>query len=265
MNNVVRSELVRLRRRAVVIGWFGLIAAFAVLINIVMFQFVEPGAAEPAPGPGVTFPSSAELMSSSGLFAGMPAAATFFGIVTLSFWALATATDYDTGLVRIIVSAQPSRWRLVLGKWVALAVMTALSAAIALIISVGVAPLGASAGGWEPTAWGEDGLATAASTYLELLAALLVWGSIGQVLATLFRSSGIAIGVGIAYVMVVEGVIGAASSAVGDWLPGATLSALAAGGNATMELPVALGLGLAYTVAAIGGACWAFTTRDITD
>lgn len=91
---VVRSELVRTRRRGVVLGWLGLTALAAVLINVVMFQVVQSGAVGPAGGPGVNFPTAAQLAAPEGLVAGLGAASSMFGVVTLSFWALLTATDY---------------------------------------------------------------------------------------------------------------------------------------------------------------------------
>ena len=58
MTRVVLSEMVRLRRPGFLIGWFGLTAVFAVLINVVMFQ-VSSDAAGPTDGPGVSFPTVA--------------------------------------------------------------------------------------------------------------------------------------------------------------------------------------------------------------
>ena len=41
MIGVIRSELLRVRRRNLLLGWFGLIVMFAALINFVMFQVVD--------------------------------------------------------------------------------------------------------------------------------------------------------------------------------------------------------------------------------
>ena len=60
MLNVVRSELVRLRRPRLLIGWFGLMALFALMINQVMFG-MSSDPSGPANGPGVAFPSAARI------------------------------------------------------------------------------------------------------------------------------------------------------------------------------------------------------------
>ena len=69
MTGIIRSELLRLRRRSILIGWFGLVIMFAALINVVMFQVVEQSGTAPANGPGPSparRPSSARTGSSRG-------------------------------------------------------------------------------------------------------------------------------------------------------------------------------------------------------
>ena len=108
-------ELVRLRRRGMLIAWFGLTALFAIMIDTIMFSTAADGVELPLGAPGVAFPTTAELASPDGLMAGMPAAASMFGIVTLSFWAIAVATGYSSGLIRLLVAAMPRRWPLLVG------------------------------------------------------------------------------------------------------------------------------------------------------
>lgn len=263
--NAVRSELVRTRRTGLIVGWPGLTALAAVLINVVMFQVVKTGAAVPAGGPGVSFPTAVELSHSEGLVAGLGAAASMFGVLTLSFWALATATDYQTGLIRLLVAAQPRRWLLLAGKIVALVLWTAGATTVALITDLVVAPVAAGGSGIDVSAWRENVPATLAHGWLNLFCALVVWGILGLVVAVLARSSAIAISAGVGYVLVVESVIRAAAEKVGDWLPGSTLSALAQGGDATLGYASALALGAAYTFVSIGIAQIVFHRRDITD
>ncbi|MGY1753354.1 ABC transporter permease subunit [Blastococcus sp. SYSU D01042] len=262
---VVRSELVRLRRPGILLGWAALTALFAVLINVVMFQVVEQGAQPVENGPGVAFPSAEELLGVSGIVSGLSAAASFFGVVALAFWALATASDYSSGLVRVLAAAEPRRWRLVAGKWLALAVMTAGATLVALVVNLMTAPVAASAGGFEPTAWGEDLLPIALSATVNLYLSLLVWGTIGLALAVVTRSAGVAIGAGVGYVLLLEAVITAALASVAEWLPGTTISALADGGTAELGYHGALGLGLAYIALAAVVSFAVFRRRDITD
>lgn len=265
MIGVIRSELLRLRQRNVLIGWFGLVVMFAALINFVMFQVAEESGAAPAGGPGVAFPSAATLLSPDGIVAGLGAAASFFGVVTLAFWALAATSDYSTGLVRIVVAAEPRRWRLLLGKWIALALLTALTCLAALVVNLVTAPVAAQAGGFTPDDWGTDIASVLLGAVVHLYLSLLVWGSMGLALATLTRSAGVAIGVGVGYVLLFEAVISAVASDVADWLPGSVLTALAQGGNDSASFLTASLLGTAYVALALGASFVTFGRRDITD
>lgn len=265
MTGVVRSELIRLRRGALLLGWFGLTALFAVLVNFVMFQVVDERGAAPTDGPGVSFPTAQLLNSADGIVAGLSAAATFFGVVTLAFWALAAATDYSTGLVRVIVAAEPRRWRLIAGKWLALALVTAAAAMVALLANLVVAPVAARAGGVSPDAWGTDLPTVLLGATLDLYLSLLVWGTIGLTLAVLTKSAGIAIGAGTAYVLLVEAVISAVATDLADWLPGSVITAIAQGGNGTISYAAACSSGALYVAVALGITLAAFTRRDVTD
>lgn len=264
MRRVVASELVRLRRPGLLGGWLGLTAVFAVLVNMVMFQISAEGTS-PEQGPGVTFPPLAELTGSGGLVAGLAATSSFFGVVALSFWALSAAGDHSTGLVRILVAAEPRRWRLILGKWLALSLVTAAATLVALAANLVIAPVAASVAAVEPTGWGDGTASVILEATGQLYLALLVWGSIGLALAVTTRSAGIAIGAGVGWVLLVEGVVTAALEGARDWVPGATISALASGGTSSIPFATALTLGATYTVIAVGASVATFARRDITD
>ncbi len=265
MMRSLRSELVRLRRRGMLIGWFGLMALFAVMANTIMFSVVGDGVELPPGAPGVAFPTAAELASADGLMAGMPAASTMFGIVTLSFWAIAVATDYSTGLIRLMVAAMPTRWPLLVGKVAALALLTAVATTVATIVTVGIAPGGAQSAGIDTSAWGDAAASTILGTWASTYLALLVWGVIGLAIAYLTRSSAIAISVGAGYVLVVESMISRLFDSTPDWLLSGTLTAVAQGGSATVSQGTALGWSGLYVALGLAAAATVLLRRDVTD
>jgi ABC-2 type transport system permease protein len=260
-----RSEMTRLWRRSYLLGWLGITALFSVFLNVFVFTSASDGAQSSAAGPGGAFPSVADLARSGGLVGGLGAAATLLGVVTLSFWAIAAANDYSTGLIRLLVQAQPLRVRLVGGKALALTVWTAAAATIATVLSTATALAMAGSSGISTAAWGTDPVATIAGAWTNTVMALLVWGAIGLVIAVIARSSAVAIAVGVGYVLVLESVVRLAAENIADWLPGSTLTALAKGGSAAVSYHTAIGLGLAYALVGLGVACYVFTKRDITD
>lgn len=262
---VIRSELTRLRQPRLLVTWFGLMALFAVMINTIMVTFVADGAVMPAAGPGVTFPTRAELERPSGLMAGLAAASNMFGVVTLSLWAVATATDYSSGLIRLLVAAEPRRWRLLVGKVVALILVTAAATTVAAIVNAFAIVPAAQASGIDTSRWGTDLISVVMGGCLDLFLALIVWGVLGMVIAVLARSAAVAISVGIGYVLVLESLIKMIGDAPSDWLLGTTLTAVASGGTAAVAQGTALALAAAYVTIGLVVAVVVFARRDVTD
>ena len=264
MLHVVASELTRLVQWRTQLVWFGLMAAFALMVNAVMATVVTTAGTGGLPSPGVTFPTSAELESPSGLVAGLSAASSMFGIVTLSAWAFFTARDYSSGLIRLLVSAEPRRWRLLGGKVVALAAVTALAVSMAMVANLLAVPI-VGASGISTEAWGTDLGPVLAGGWLNLFLSQLVWGVLGLVIAVLTRSAMVAVSIGVGYVLVVESLLQMVDGAPTDQLLGTTLTALAKGGTDAVSYPAALALGATYVAVGLLAAGLVFSRRDVTD
>jgi len=197
--------------------------------------------------------------------AGLAAASTMFGVVTLSFWAVATATDYSSGLVRLLVAAEPRRWPLLAGKVVALLAVTAVATTVAAIVNVFAVMPAAGASGISTAAWGTDLVAVVAGAWLNLFTALCVWGVLGLVIATLTRSAAVAISIGVGYVLVVESMVKLVKDVPSDWLLGTTLNAVAGGGTESVAYGTALALALGDVTVGLVLAGVVFLRRDVTD
>jgi ABC-type transport system involved in multi-copper enzyme maturation permease subunit len=262
---VVRSELTRLRQPRLLVIWFGLMALFAAMVNTIMVTFVSGGGSMPPGAPGVAFPTLAEMESPSGLMAGLAAASNMFGIVTLSFWALATATDYGSGLIRLLVAAEPRRWRLLVGKVGALLVVTAAATTVAAAVNVVAVMPAAVAAGISTDAWGTDLVTVVVGAWLDLFLALCVWGVLGLVIAVLTRSAAVAIAIGAGYVLVVESILKMLEDVPSDWLLGTTLNAVASGGTPAVGFGTALALAAGYVIVGLVVAGLVYVRRDVTD
>jgi ABC-2 type transport system permease protein len=261
----VRSELVRLRQPRLLVTWFGLMTLFTLMINTIMVTFVSGGGSLPPGAPGVAFPTLAELQSPSGIMAGLAAASSMFGMVTLSIWAVVTAGDYGSGLIRLLVAAEPRRWRLLAGKVVALVILTAAATTVAAIVNVFTALPAAGAAGISTAAWGTDLVVVVGGAWVNLFLALCAWGALGLVIATLARSAAVAIAIGIGYVLVVESMIKMLKDVPSDWLLGTTLNAVASGGTDAVTYGTALALALGYVTLGLVIAGAVFIRRDVTD
>ncbi len=265
MRHVFRSELIRIWRPSFLYAGIGLMAGFAALISVFIYTSARTvaGAAPRTPGPGGGFATVAQIAKPGGFLTALGTVSSLAGTVLLALWAIAGASDYSTGLIRILVQAQPNRIKLLAGKMLALTAFTLLATAVTTLIVVLVSHPLARLEGIEVRAWKTDFFAHLFSGYFNFTVAALVWGLIGLMLAVLTRSSALAIGIGIGYLLVVESLIGIVAPHASPYLPGGTLTALVSGGTVRLAWAPALGLVVVYGVAASTVSLLAFRARDI--
>lgn len=264
MLNVIRSELTRLGQRRTLLIWFGLMAAFAFMINAVMASVASQGGMGNLPAPGVSFPTREELERPSGVMAGLSAASNMFGIVTLSLWAWFTAQDYSSGLIRLLVAAEPRRWRLLAGKVGALLLATALATTVAAVANLMAAPI-VGASGISTAAWGTDAASVVATAWGHMYLSQIVWGVLGLAIAVISRSAVVAVAIGAGYVLLAETMLKMAGGVPSEWLLGSTLNAIASGGTTAVSFATALALGTGYVIVGLVIAGFVLTRRDVTD
>jgi ABC-2 type transport system permease protein len=258
---VVRSELIRIWRPTFRYGGIGLMTGFAAMISVFIYTSLGSTEARIPGGGGVT--TAADIAQPGGMLSALGSVGSLAGIVLLSLWAIAAASDYDTGLIRTLVQAQPSRLKLLGGKMLALTLYTLLATAITVLTVVMVARPLARLKDIDTEIWRTDFIPELAAGYLNFLIPALVWGLIGLMIALLTRSSGLAIAIGIGYLLVVENLIGIAAPDITHYLPGGTLSALTQGGTPDLTWATALGLTTLYGTAAAATSLLAFRNRDI--
>lgn len=184
-------------------------------------------------------------------------------MVLLALWAIAAASDYSTGLIRILVQSHPSRSTLLAGKIAALSVFTLLATTVTTFVVLAVARPLARFEGIEVEAWKTDFPLHLAKGFFDFTVAAVVYGLIGLMLAVLTRSSAIAISIGVGFLLVVESLIAIVASDASSYLPGGTLDALASGGNDQLAWGTSLALVVLYGSIAAGVSLAVFRTRDI--
>jgi hypothetical protein len=258
---VIRSELVRLRSRSTLLAGVGLTVFFAILATTVVFFTADSTSGGL---PGTQQITKAMLEAEDGMFVGVSRFVGMLGVVTLVVWAMSATTDHSSGLVRLLVQAEPRRPRLLLGKAAALGLFTCVTTLAAIVAVLVVAPVLAGAAGISPDAWTGDPAGTILSAYVHITASVLLWGVVGLFVGVITRSSGIAIGIGIGYLMIFEGVITMLLEDAAKWLPGQVFSAIASGGTAAVQFGTALLVGGGYAALALVAAVVVFQRRDIT-
>ncbi|MFK7919858.1 MAG: hypothetical protein AB8G14_17415 [Ilumatobacter sp.] len=263
MTGIVRSEWIRIWRPSFRYGGIGVLAAFSVLISLFIYSSLSDASTNTGPGFGAT--TAADLEQPGGMLHALGSVSTLAGIVLLSLWAIAAASDYDTGLIRVLVQAEPSRTKLLAAKIIALTMFTGLATAVTVLITAAIARPLARFNGVDTDPWKIDTAIEMAKGSFNFLIPALVWGLIGLTIAVLTKSSGTAIGVGIGWLLVVENLIGIAAPDITDYLPGGTLNAVASGGTADLTWTAALGITALYGTAATAASLLTFNKRDIVD
>lgn len=138
------------------------------------------------------------------------------GVLMMIIGVLLQGSEYGWGTVKTAFTQRPRRWLIIVARLAVIAVAAVLVAALLLLVgaaaSWGLAAVDGKAGGFPfPDA------ATILRSELALSLVFSFWAVFGFALATLFRQSALAIGLGLAYALVIESLIfGLADQFVGD-------------------------------------------------
>ena len=259
-----RSEFIRIWRPAFFYGGYGVMAGFAALVSVFIFTAAKSSTAvPPAAGQGFGFATVAQIASPGGFLTALSTVSGPAGVVLLALWAMAVATDYSTGLIRILVQAYPHRMKLLGGKIAALGAFSLIATTITFLIVVFLARPLARLEGIKVEAWRTDFASHFLKGYFDFTLALMVWGLIGLMLAVLTRSAALAIGIGIGYLLVVESLIAIVAPDAKKYLPGGTLTNLVSGGTPGLSWGASIGLVVLYGIIAIVVSLVVFRARDI--
>jgi ABC-type transport system involved in multi-copper enzyme maturation permease subunit len=202
MTSDVAAELLVLRKRAatwILLGIWTFLAVF--------FAYVIPYALDPDDAPG-----GVEQFLPASLTATLIAGFPFFGgVFALMLGVFAVGSEFGWDTLKTLFSQRPGRLRVFASKLVALGIVLvpfvlAVFAAGA-VASVVIAQIEDAPVSW-PSAW----------LLVRALAAgwliLAVWAALGVLLGVLTRGASLAIGVGILYALVVEGLLSAFAESV---------------------------------------------------
>lgn len=263
MTGAYLSEWIKIRRRAMLLWGLGGGLFFAVLATAVTIERATRtfNPFERGHGFHVTF---AELEAPDGLVHGIVDVSTLIGVVALCVFAGAFASEYSQGTMRNLLVREPRRVRLLSGKFLALATFIGLAVVLEIVASTAVAFALAPGRGITTGAWtSATGLNDLGQATLHVFLASIGYGVVGAALGVLLRSPGVAIGLGLAYVLPVEAIVVGVIWSDGDrWLPGQLLSALAHGGTSDASYGHALVTLAVYVVAIAAATLVAFSRRD---
>lgn len=264
MIRVIRAEWRKLRRPTLFLGTLGAVGAISILTASIPFIAMD------APRRGRERGFTRETIEGfTGLSIGLGFASTLLGIVALSVFASQTAQEYSHGTLRNLLVRQPRRMILLGGKAISMALFALLVVVETAIVSVTAEFIWASGKGISTTAWtaggvGGEGITHLFTTLGNVALATVGFGIIGMLLGLVLRSPISAIAIGIAWVMVVEGIVGAVWESTQKYLPGQLLTAVGLGGSTTITYRWALTTSVLILIGAGALAAFLFKKRDVS-
>jgi ABC-2 type transport system permease protein len=260
----VRSELLKLRRPSVIYGGGGAMLSFALLATVLTFLMAETGPARPSNGNDFVI-TVGQLGSAGGLTLGFSIAAGFIGLLVFVVFLTSVTSEYGHGTLRSLLTRQPRRGRLLAGKLVTLVACTAAALLVAEVVSAAAAAAMAAAKDIPTDAWfTSSGLQRAAGDYANALLNATFIGSLGAALGVLLRSTVLALGVGLAWLMPIEHIVQNAWAGAGRWFPGLLLEAVARGGTTLTSYSRSLLLAGAFASIALLTGTLTFVRRDVS-
>ena len=250
------SEWTKLKRKTLFLSTFLGLAAAASLFVVLMFSQATNN------GGLVTLH---QLARPNGLVIGVARASFLLGVVAFGIAASQLASEYSLGTLRQLLVRQPRRVTLLAGKM--LGVITFLVGALcfAAVVALAVAVLAAQWRHVPSHAWfTSTGLGDMFQELGDLALATVGYSVLGLAVGQFVRSAVFAVIIGFAWLIAVENIIVRIVPSVQQWMPGASLVAVASAGNEGVGYSHGLFLGAVYVIAAIAASMIVFARSDVT-
>jgi ABC-2 type transport system permease protein len=262
----IKAELLKLRRRSVLWGVVVGLPGFALLATALEFLSAKSGTTSGG-NPVVigTDVSLRELALAGGLTRGFSGAATFVGLIVFVLFLSSMTGEYGQGTLRVALTRQPRRGRLLTGKLVALLSLTAAALLASEVVGALASMVFADVRNVPTHAWfTTSGLAHALSDYGNALLACTLFGTSAVALGALLRSTMIGLAVGLAWLGPFEHILQLSWSHAARWMPGLLFDAVDVGGSNVVSYTRAVVLSLALVVVILTAGTLSFLRSDVT-
>ena len=263
MIRIFKAEWRKLRRPTLLIGTLSAALFFSGLVSSLLFLLLDSPGGNGDRGVVIT----REVLSlATGATQAFSSVGTLLGIIALCVFAAQTAQEYTYGTLRNILVRQPSRIKVLVGKFAAIKVFALLMVVLSAVVSIGISYVLAGNKGVSTQLWfNSDGRLEIAKTFLNVMISVIGYGLLGMVLGLLLRSPISSISIGVLWLLIIENIIGAVKASTLSWLPGNQLSVIASGGSDAVSYSHALSLGAIYVAVGAAAAIIFFARRDVSN
>ncbi len=263
MFNVMKAELRKLRRPTLLISTILVVAALTALFTSIVFLRANSGQGNGQRGEII---SPATLGSATGLIYGFKIVSFFLGITALCVFASQTAQEYSLGTLRNLLVRQPSRMKILAGKYLSMIIfaiaLVVIDAIVAIAVSYSLAPHAKVT----TSAWfTASALALLGKTFINVLLGTIAFGTFGMILGLLFRSPISSIATGVIWSLILENILAGVVSSTQKWLPGQNFDNVAQGGSLTVSYHWSMGIAAAYLIVGFSIVAVLFKRRDVAN
>lgn len=261
MTRIIHAELLRLVRRRTVLLVVGGSLLFAAISTLTVLSSAE-ATSVPSRGGGATI---AALEGGGGGTEAFAVGASFLGFFVFVTFIALIATEFSGGTYRAMVLRDPHRLRVIVGKLAGILLVAAGAVAIAELATFALSLAVAPGQGIATSSWfGLDSIGAGLRDYATVLGGVAGWAIFGTMLAVVFRSAPLALGVGFAWAGPFENIVVDSWSTGFRVFPGQVLASLIRGGTIELGIGRAVLTAVLYSGIAAIVALALVSRRDVT-
>ncbi len=262
MFNVVKAELRKMKRPSLTLVTFSIVAALSTLFTSLIF--LRLGTSSNRPRGREMVQSVASMSKSDGGYYSFSLMGLFIGLIALTVFASQSSNEYTYGTLRNLLVRQPSRMKLLAGKFLAMTIFSALLTLVAAAVNISLSYLESSHGSVDTKLWmSSAAISGFLKTFGNMLLGTIGYGLVGMSLGIILKSPMSAISISLLWFMVLENILSAVLSSATKWLPGNALSAVSAGGAKIFSYQRGLLVSAVYLLIFGGAATVLFKRRDV--
>jgi ABC-type transport system involved in multi-copper enzyme maturation permease subunit len=218
MTSIIRaflSEVLKFRRWSVLAGAGAMLAVSTFIAYLTFHQIASGATGKEMTGLIAAFDTPQGLVSVIGQ------ARSLIIAIALVLVSANLAAEWTQGTLRNLLVREPHRLRWLAGKMLAVVLFVLLSMLLTLIVSGAFVLILAQGQGIQTAAWtSSEGLRVFLEFFGNEVLCLIGVSALGMLIAVLTRSVVAAVGISLAYILVLEGIIAVVAPQVSQWFPG---------------------------------------------
>ncbi len=262
MFNVVKAELRKMKRPSLTLVTFSIVTALSALFTSLIFLRLGKPSDRPR---GREMAQSVESMAHfDGAYYSFTLMGLFIGLIALTVFASQSSNEYTYGTLRNLLVRQPSRMKLLAGKFFAMSIFATVLVAVAAIVNISLSYIESGYSHVDTKLWLSSKAISGFSTaFGNMVLGTIGYGVVGMSLGIILKSPMSAISISLLWFMVLENILGAVLSSASKWLPGNSLSAVSTGGAKVFTYERGLIISGCYLLLFGGIATILFKRRDV--